>query len=201
MNDYFARIGSVLAVLVTQSTLNGDFKQEALRLCDELRKAPDDFATHVAEQVGKAAEEVHGRLAALEEGKRRADAVVFSGPLTSILTGDAVGISEEDRLAMRELFNGADPAAFDHDGDGFPGGSLPQDPEQTMPEADTLSAPAGGDTISAPDVISTEPLAVDALTVAQLREELDSRQVGYPSDARKADLQKLLNEALAPEAG
>lgn len=169
MNDLFARTGIILEHLLNQSTLNGDVKAEGLRLAAELKVARDDIGRRIDERVQAAVEAVVGRLEALEAGKRAADAVVFSRANLSSLEGASDDPAEMERLW--EVFNGADPARFDHDADGTPGGSTPAAPT---------------------DVVSE-------MTVAQLKAALDEKGIGYPSDARKADLQGLLAAASGPE--
>lgn len=56
-----------------------------------------------------------------------AEAAIAAGAAASIAT-PARGEAPEAAPAQADggVFNGADPAAFDHDGDGHPGGSLPK---------------------------------------------------------------------------
>ncbi len=169
MSDYFARIGRVLEALVSVSTINGDVKSDALALCAELKSAPDNLTAAVEERVRAATETLAGQVSVLEQGRERVDAIVFSNAGRGVLLGDAGPSDEAEQARLRELFNGADPAKFDHDG---VGGSLP------APPAPVIDFPTGA--------------AIDEMTVAELKVELGARDIPIPAKASKIDLQNLL---------
>lgn len=169
MSDYFARIGRVLEALVSVSTINGDVKSDALALCAELKSAPDNLTAAVEERVRAATETLAGQVSVLEQGRERVDAIVFSNAGRGVLLGDAGPSDEAEQARLRELFNGADPAKFDHDG---VGGPLP------APPAPVIDFPTGA--------------AIDEMTVAELKVELGARDIPIPAKAAKADLQNLL---------
>lgn len=179
MNDLFARSAIALEHLLSASTVHGPAKEETLRIIAELRDAPDNFGARVEERVRALAEQMDGRVTALEAGKRHSDAVVFSNANAASLGVSAAGVSDEERARLRDLFNGADPAAFDHDGNGQPGGSVP-----SLPTPEPTPAP-----------VSVGDEAPGEMTVAELKAALDDKGIGYPSSARKADLQALLDES------
>ena len=164
MSDYFARIGRVLEALVSVSTINGDVKSDALALCAELKSASDNLTAAVEERVRAATETLAGQVSVLEQGRERVDAIVFSNAGRGVLLGDAGPSDEAEQARLRELFNGADPAKFDHDGVGGVGGSAPNPPTQN----------------------------IDEMTVAQLKSVLDEQGRDYPATAKKADLQNLV---------
>ena len=172
MSDYFARIGRVLEALVSVSTINGDVKSDALALCAELKSAPDNLTAAVEERVRAATETLAGQVSVLEQGRERVDAIVFSNAGRGVLLGDAGPSDDAEQAKLRALFNGADPAKFDHDGVGGPGGSLP------APPARVIDFPAGA--------------AIDEMTVAELKVELGARDIPIPAKASKIDLQNLL---------
>jgi len=69
---------------------------------------------------------------------------------------DGEPVVEGERPALSELFNGADPAAFDHDRDGKPGGSLKLDGLAAIADVDLTAAPlVAGEpgAITSPDVV------------------------------------------------
>jgi len=66
---------------------------------------------------------------------------------------------------------------------------LPVNPQGPLNENDDEGDEIDGDIIE----------FVDPLTVPQLKEELDDRKVDYPSDAKKAELQDLLVNAMQDE--
>lgn len=118
MSDYFPRIGLVLQALVENSTLVA--KADALRLCAELQEADDNLNQVVEERVAARLDEITGRVKAVEDDHRVTKDVVFATDFQDAVLAGVVSGSDEDKK-LRALFNGADPAAFDHDG---PGGSL-----------------------------------------------------------------------------
>lgn len=171
MSDYFARIGRVLEAMVAVSTINGDLRAEANLLIAELKAAPDTLTTAVEDRVRAATEAIAGRVGVLEQGRERVDAIVFSNAGRGVLLGDAGPSDDAEKARLRELFNGADPAKFDHDGDGQPGGSTPA-------PAPATDFPTGA--------------AIDEMTVAELKVELAARDIPIPAKASKTDLQNLL---------
>lgn len=140
MKDLFARVGTVLGHLLAASTVHGPAREESLRIIDELKASSDSIEDIVRERVRQELEGIHGKVVALEH----------------------------DQLRTREaVFNGAPPAAFDHDRDGNPGGSPPAPPTDNP----------------------------DEMTVAQAKAWLDERSIEYPAAAKKAELVELVKAA------
>lgn len=78
-------------------------------------------------------------MSRLPKGEASADAANPAVPPDPAETATVdAGAAEAAVSAANEPFNGADPAAFDHDGDGAPGGSLP------LLDAAVLLRPAHG---------------------------------------------------------
>lgn len=64
----------------------------------------------------------------------------------------ATKVSEALEHGQPNLFNGADPAAFDHDGGGKPGGSLKLDGLAAIADVDLTQAPVAETQEAAPDL-------------------------------------------------
>jgi hypothetical protein len=173
--DYFARIGLVLRDLTENSTLNGDKKAEALRLAAELEAASDDLVTIINDRVRATTEAQDGRIVVIEESRAKIEAVVFSTSNAASLGLEVPAPTDEEKARLKDLFNGADPRLFDHDGDGEPGGS--------EPAADT-----------------EDP---DQMTVAQATEWLDAHEIDHKGVTLRDDLRQLVREAqvVPDEAG
>lgn len=92
-------------------------------------------------------------------------------PTPEVIVEEPAGEATEAGAAdtAPDVFNGAPAEAFDHDGDGAPGGSKP--------------APASDE--------------IEGMTVAQLKNTLDGFEIGYPADAKKPELQAILRKAMA----
>lgn len=188
MADYLSRIGTALRALTDNSTLNGDVRTEILRLSDELIACEDQFASMIRDRVRAEIEAVSGRLQALEEGKAKADAVIFSTAAAGALgVPGAPPVSDADKERLRDIFNGADPTLFDHDGDGQPGGSLPVEDPEPEPAAEPEPTPE-----PAPEP-EPEPEAVAAeMTIAEAEAWLDAHEVDRKGVTRRDDLRALV---------
>ncbi len=162
MEDLFARIGRALELLTGNSTLNGEQREECVRLATELQQTDETINRIVSDRVQAAADDHGGRLAVLEQAKLHTDTVVFSK--ANLLALEASGDDEEELANIRRVFNGADPALFDHDGDGAAGGSEP--------------APATDDPAQ--------------MTIAQATAWLDENSVDHKGVTKVADLRDLV---------
>lgn len=188
MNDLFARIGTVLERLLSVSTVNGDARTEALRLCQELQSAPDDIAKQIDARVEANIEAAVGRLAALEQGKRQTDAIVFSTSNAKSLGLPVPEPTKDEHDRLRELFNGADPAMFDHDGDGRPGGSLPEPAPNPEPAADPAPEPAPKEE-PAP---APEPPTIEAMDREELKALADLAGIEFAANIGTEKLRALV---------
>lgn len=138
MEDLLARVGLVLSHLIANSTIHGPQKEEAERLAAELQAFPGSINSMVEERVRAHVEAVQGRVDVLEEGKRKADFVVFSNANLESL--EANGTDEEELANIRRTFGR--PDKFDRDGDGAPGGSMPAPPTDNPDEMTIAMAEA-----------------------------------------------------------
>lgn len=166
MKDLFARIGTVLESLLVTSTVHGAARDEANRLVEELKGLDLSIEEVVADRVRAATEGLGGQVQALEEGQGRTSGILFSTAARNALL--ATTDSEEEHKKLEALFNGANPAAFDHDKDGNAGGS------EAHPPTDNP----------------------DDMTVAQAKAWLDERQIEYPSGARRDELRELVKSKM-----
>lgn len=109
-------------------------------------------ATHAAiAQVQAATEQAHAALlaAAATPPLKREDSILEEhGRLDELIPGGKEFLAQQD--AQRARFNGANPAAFDHDGDGKPGGSkappADESPDGSGPPMSIGEKPSGAAT-------------------------------------------------------
>lgn len=87
--------------------------------------------THTAidgQQARIRSEQLAARQAAAQAPLKREDSILEEQePLDKLIEGGEAFLAAQTRRVDRRRFNGAPPAAFDHDGDGRPGGSKPKD--------------------------------------------------------------------------
>lgn len=167
MKDIYARVGTVLSHLLAASTVHGPAKQECERLITELMGTDASVDTAVQQRVTAAMDELSGRVAALEQGQDRVRSAVFSGAGQKALL-DACGADTAAAEALKGLFNGADPAKFDHDQDGAAGGRAPNPPTDNP----------------------------DEMTIAQAKAWLDEHGVDHAGLTKVADLRQLVKASM-----
>lgn len=153
------------------STINGSFEALASALeAAEIPFTPPQAGTLPPPAPEPAPEPGPSTEPAPVGGENTDSGGIGTDTVVSVGGSDTIpAVAGADSLAgtSDQAFNGADPAAFDHDGDGSAGGDTPNPP-------------------------TDDP---DLMTVAQLKAALDAKGVSYPSGALKAELVELLKGA------
>lgn len=167
MTDMFPRIALVLSHLLANSTVHGPAKSECERLIEELRELDRSIEEIVSDRVRAAVEAVEGRMDAQEEHARGVGSIVYSKALEDTVLATTTSTEEHEVLTAAFGKGASYRPQLDHDKNGANGGSEPAEPTDD----------------------------IEAMTVAQLKGALDKAEAGYPADAKKADLKKLLLKA------
>lgn len=105
------------------------------------------------------------------------------------------------RYQDRQKFNGADPSAFDHDGDGSPGGGASAVGVGVRADDAPAGVQANGDQASGeklspaagPDYSDEAHARTAKLTVAEIQADLAAMEIEFDPKASKADLLALRN--------
>jgi hypothetical protein len=167
MDDIFARIGLTMGHLLSHSTVEGPARDEAARLIEELKATDVTIHRVVQERVAAEIEALAGKVNSHERKLNQVGAVTFSR--ANLASLEESGSDEEELVNLRRVFNGADPERFDHDGDGFAGGSLANPP-------------------------TDDP---EKMTIAQAKKWLDDNEVDYTGVTRVDDLRALVSGKMA----